>query len=81
MRKEISKLPEKEADRVLELPNSYREEGRQEGKEEGINQGKKMVVQNMIKNGMSDHLIADMAGFDVKTVKELRKRLNDSSEL
>lgn len=76
MRKEISKLPEKEADRVLELPNSYREEGR----EEGINQGKKMVVQNMIINGMSDHLIADMAGLHVEEIKEMRRRMNGASE-
>lgn len=43
MRKEIDKLPEHEADRVLELPNSYREEG--------FEQGKKMIVKNMIKKG------------------------------
>lgn len=73
MRKEIDKLPEEEADRILELPNSYKEEGRREGREEGMEEGKKWMVQSMLEKGLSNELIADIAGLGVMEVKEMRK--------
>lgn len=71
MREEIKKLPLEEADRVLELPNSYRDEGRAEG----IEKGKEQMVHNMIKKGLSDDLIADIAEVSVNKVKEMKKKL------
>ncbi len=81
MHEEIKKLPQEEADRVLELPNSYREEGVKEGiKEgvkkgikEGVKKGKIKIVQNMIKKGLSEDLIADLAEISVSEVKEIRE--------
>lgn len=77
MRKEIEKLPEEEADRILELPNSYREEGREEGMEIGIQRGKEQMVMQMLKKRLADDLIADIAGLSVMKVREMRKRLDE----
>ncbi|MBU8790806.1 hypothetical protein [Oceanobacillus caeni] len=45
MNEKVAKLPKEEADRILELPNSYLEKGIEIGKE---NEREK-VVQNMLK--------------------------------
>lgn len=39
-----------------------------------------MIVKNMIKKGMSDQLIADIASLDIEEVKEVRQRLNGTNE-
>ena len=82
MHEEIKKLPQEEADRVLELPNSYREEGREEGIRigilEGIKEGKeegiKEIVQNMLNKGLSEEFIAELAEISVNKVKEMKEK-------
>ncbi len=71
MHEEIKKLPQEEADRVLELPNSYREEGIKEGIKEGVKEEKIKIVQNMIKKGLPEDLIAELAEMSVREVKEM----------
>jgi SOS response regulatory protein OraA/RecX len=71
MNKEVSKLPKEEADRVMELPNSYREKGR----EEGITLKEKQVISNMLKKGFSDELIAEIAEVDLSELEEIKKQL------
>jgi predicted transposase/invertase (TIGR01784 family) len=75
MYKEISKLPKEEADRVMELPNSFREEGRQEGRIEGISLNKKRMISNMLKKGLSDELIAEIAEVGLREIEEMKKKL------
>lgn len=71
MHEEINKLPREEADRVLELPNTYRDQGRAEG----IAQERKHIALNMLKKGMSDEEIANIIGITVSRVRQWRKEL------
>jgi hypothetical protein len=71
MNKEVSKLPKEEADRVMELPNSYREKGR----EEGITLTKKQMISNMLEQGLPDKLIAKIAEIDLDELEEIKKEL------
>jgi SOS response regulatory protein OraA/RecX len=71
MYKEVSNLPKEEANRVLELPNSYREEGRKEG----ISLSKKRMISNMLKKGFSDELIAEIAEVEISEIKEIKKKI------
>ncbi|MCC3358753.1 transposase [Bacillus sp. REN16] len=67
--KEIAKLPEEEADRILELPNSYFERGIEKGMEKrGVE-----LVKNMHKRGLSVEQIADYSGISLEKVKEIIK--------
>ena len=79
MHEEIKKLPREEADRVLELPNSYRDKGRVEGKAEGIvigiEKGKEQIAYNMLKKGMSAEEISDIVGMSVSKIKEMNKNV------
>ncbi|MEH7387691.1 hypothetical protein V7147_20165 [Bacillus sp. JJ1521] len=78
--KEIAKLPVDEADRILELPNSYFERGMEKGLEKGIEVGMEKrdveLVKNMNKKGLSYEQIADYLGVSLKKVKEI---INNSS--
>lgn len=69
MRKEVSKLPKEEADRVLELPNYYFEKGVEEGVEQ--------VVYNMINKGFSDETIRDITGFSMDKIKDLKRQIKN----
>ncbi|MEK4801503.1 hypothetical protein MHI02_08070 [Oceanobacillus sp. FSL K6-0118] len=62
MNEEVAKLPKEEADRFLELPNSYLEMGIEIGKE---NEREK-VVQNMLKKVLPVEQIAELSGISVK---------------
>ncbi|KPH74551.1 hypothetical protein [Oceanobacillus caeni] len=62
MNEEVAKLPKEEADRILELPNSYLEKGIEIGKE---NEREK-VVQNMLKKVLPVEQIAELLGIIVK---------------
>ncbi|MEI3614025.1 transposase [Pseudogracilibacillus sp. SO30301A] len=73
MREEISNLPEEEATRILELPNSYFEKGMERGMERGMEQ----VAVNMIKKGFSNEEIVDITGLSNEKVKEIRKKLDE----
>lgn len=57
MNEEVAKLPKEEADRFLELPNSYLEKGIEIGKE---NEREK-VVQNMLKKVLPVEQIAGLS--------------------
>lgn len=71
MREEIKKLAPEDADRVLELPNSYRDAGG----EEGIVIGIEKVVFNMLERGMSEEEIVEIVDLSVNDIKEIRKKL------
>ncbi|GGN65536.1 Rpn family recombination-promoting nuclease/putative transposase [Oceanobacillus indicireducens] len=79
MHEEINKLPREEADRVLELPNTYRDQGRAEGIAQGIEKGRaqerEQIALNLLKKGMSDEEIANIIGIAVSRVREWRKEL------
>lgn len=72
MDKEISKLPKDEADRVMELPNSYIERGRKEGIRE--------LVLNMIKKGVSHDFIAEVAEIDIEEIEKIKKEAEVNGE-
>ncbi|MFB4475830.1 hypothetical protein ACDI16_23590 [Oceanobacillus caeni] len=62
LNEEVAKLPKEEADRILELPNSYLEMGIEIGKEKE----REKVVQNMLKKGLPVEQIAELLGIIVK---------------
>lgn len=70
MNEEVAKLPKEEADRILELPNSYLEKGieigREEGIQRGVERGIEKVVQNMLKKVLPVEQIAELLGIIVK---------------
>ncbi len=69
MREEITKLPDQEVTQVLKLPNSYYEKGMEKGKEQ--------LVLEMIKKGLSEELIAEIAKMDIEKVRGLKEKLNN----
>ncbi len=46
--------------------------GRQEGIEQGIERGKAQVVEQMFKNGLSEHEISDCTALTLKQIRNLR---------
>src|SRR5699024_9653063 len=68
MREKIANLPKDEADRVLELPNSYFEEGMEKGMER--------VVVNMFKKGFPNETIVEITGLSKEKVQEIKKGLD-----
>ena len=75
MHEEINKLPREEAGRVLELPNSYRDQGKEEGRAEGRAEERKQIALNMLRKGMSDDEIANIISITASKVREWRKEL------
>lgn len=75
MREEISNLPEKEASRVLELPNSYFEKGLEQGFAKGVEKGTERVVYNMIKKGFTNEEIVDITGIRIGKIKEMKQKI------
>ena len=51
------------------------EKGKLEGKLEGLEEGKKIIVINALKKGLDESLIQEISGFDLKTIRELKKSL------
>ncbi|MFD1349903.1 Rpn family recombination-promoting nuclease/putative transposase [Oceanobacillus caeni] len=76
MNKEVSKLPKEEADRILELPNSYIEKGIEIGIKEGIEKEREQVVHNMLKKGLSLELIAEVSGLSIDKVVKIKDNLD-----
>src|SRR5699024_6461756 len=72
MREKIANLPKDEADRVLELPNSYFEEGMEKGMEKGMER----VVVNMFKKGFSNETIVEITGVSKDQVQEIKEGLD-----
>jgi len=79
--KEIAKLPVDEAEKILELPNSYFERGIKEGIKEGIREGIEKrdieVVNNMHKRGLSNDVIADFTGISLERVEKILTKCSD----
>jgi predicted transposase/invertase (TIGR01784 family) len=84
---EIKHLNPREAEQILELPNSWREKGRKEGREKGREEGrkegrkegelkaKKETALEMLKEGLSVELIAKITKLDFKEIEELKRTL------
>ncbi|WP_068676401.1 hypothetical protein [Oceanobacillus sp. Castelsardo] len=76
MNEEVAKLPKEEADRILELPNSYLEKGIEIGREEGIQKERENLVQNMLKKGLSVERIVELSGLSEDIVIKIKENIN-----
>ncbi|MFE8696005.1 hypothetical protein ACFYKT_06535 [Cytobacillus sp. FJAT-53684] len=72
MREEITKLPKQEVKQVLKLPNSYYEKGL----EQGVMKGIELMIFEMVKKGLPENLIADIAKIQIEEVREIKEKMN-----
>lgn len=63
----VEKLPDKEKESVLRLPNSYFDKGKREGKQEG----KQEVALKLVSKGMSITEIAEVTGLNRDVIKKI----------
>ncbi|MBW8348760.1 hypothetical protein K0H71_04745 [Bacillus sp. IITD106] len=82
MAKEITKLPEEEAKRVLKLPNSYYEKGLKQGIKQGVEKGREQGIINMVykmlEKGFSEDEIAELSNLSLSRIKEMKRKLDES---
>lgn len=69
---EIKQLDQQEAERIFELPNSWRDKGRKEGRQEGLKEGKKQIAVEMLKEGLPIELIVKVTKLDRKEIEDLK---------
>jgi len=50
------------------------------GVQKGLEQGKKVIVLNALKKGLDENLIQEISGFDLETIHQLKKSLNENSK-
>lgn len=84
---EIKQLDQQEAEQIFKLPNSWREKGKKEGILEGILKGiqegrnegkmeeKKQIALEMLKERLSDELIAKVTKLSRNDIEELKKTI------
>ncbi|WP_156487444.1 transposase [Neobacillus novalis] len=72
---EVREMSAKEADKVMEIINSYERRGRELGKEEGKIEGKleaiRMVAKRINEKGRPTKEIAEMTGLEIKEIERL----------